>query len=154
MYNKSISSPFRENNFEPELMGVIHTDYDLFGLKGRFINIGLVHQSNGRQDPLSRSWNRIYAQFGFERGGFGLMVRPWYRIREDWTADNNPDITTYMGYGDVVATYAWGGHMVSLVLRSNVNFWNLHGAVQATGVFLSTMNSKGTCRCLPGMAKA
>jgi len=154
MYNKSISSPFRENNFEPELMGVIHTDYDLFGLKGRFINIGLVHQSNGRQDPLSRSWNRIYAQFGFERGGFGLMVRPWYRIREDWTADNNPDITTYMGYGDVVATYAWGGHMVSLVLRSNVNFWNLHGAVQADWSFPLYHELKGYVQVFTGYGES
>ena len=85
MYNKSKSAPFRDSNYEPEIMGVIHTDYDLFGLKGRFINIGLV-----RQDPLSRSWNRIYAQFGFERGAFGLTIRPWYCIREDWTSDNNP----------------------------------------------------------------
>ena len=37
MYNKSKSAPFRESNYEPEIMGVIHTDYDLFGLKGRFI---------------------------------------------------------------------------------------------------------------------
>ena len=130
MYNKSISAPFRENNYEPELMSVIHTDYNLFGLTGRFINLGLVHQSNGRGDPLSRSWNRVYAQFGFERDGFGLLVRPWYRIREDWTEDNNPDITNFLGYGDLVATYQWRRHMFSLLLRSNVNFWNFHGAAQ------------------------
>jgi phospholipase A1 len=130
MYSKSISAPFRETNYEPELMGVIHTDYKLFGLTGRFINVGLVHQSNGRRDPLSRSWNRLYAQFGFERDGFGLMIRPWYRIREDWTADNNPDITDFLGHGDLVATYQWRHHMFSLLLRSNVNFWNFHGAAQ------------------------
>ena len=130
MYSKSISAPFRENNYEPELMSVIHTDYNLFGLRGRFINLGLVHQSNGRADPLSRSWNRVYAQFGFERDGFGLLVRPWYRIREDWTEDNNPDITNFLGYGDLVATYQWHRHMFSLLLRSNVNFWNFHGAAQ------------------------
>ena len=154
MYTKSISSPFRENNFEPELMGVIHTDYDFFGLKGRFINIGLVHQSNGRQEPLSRSWNRLYAQFGFERGGFGLMVRPWYRIREDWTVDDNPDMTTYMGYGDLVATYAWGGHMVSLFLRSNVNFWNLHGAVQADWSFPLYHQLKGYVQVFSGYGES
>lgn len=136
MYNKNISSPFRENNFEPELMGVFHTDYDLFGLRGRFINIGLVHQSNGRQEPLSRSWNRIYAQFGFERGGFDLMVRAWYRIKEDWTADDNPNITTYLGHGDIVATYERSGHMLSLLLRSNLDFSsNFHGALRADWSF-------------------
>lgn len=130
MYSKSISAPFRETNYEPELMAVVHTDYKLFGLTGRFINVGLVHQSNGRRDPLSRSWNRLYAQFGFERENFGLMIRPWYRIREDWTADNNPDITDFIGRGDLVATYQWRHHMFSLLLRSNVNFWNFHGAAQ------------------------
>ena len=95
------------------------------------INIGLVHRSNGRQEPLSRSWNRIYAQFGFECGGFGFIVRPWYRIQEDWTVDNNPDITTYLGHGEIVATYERSGHMLSLPLHSNANLWNVHGAMQA-----------------------
>jgi phospholipase A1 len=154
MYNKSKSAPFRESNYEPEVMGVIHTDYDLFGLKGRFINLGFNHQSNGRQDPLSRSWNRIYAQFGFERGGFGLMIRPWYRIREDWTNDNNPDITTYMGIGDIVATYAMGSHKFSLLLRSNLNFWNLHGALQADWSFPLYRQLKGYLQVFTGYGES
>ena len=154
MYNKSKSAPFRESNYEPEIMGVIHTDYDLFGLKGRFINIGLVHQSNGRQDPLSRSWNRIYAQFGFERGGFGLTIRPWYRIREDWTNDNNPDITTFVGRGDIVATYQKGGHNLSLLLRSNVDFWNLRGAVQLDWSFPLYRELKGYVQVFSGYGES
>jgi phospholipase A1 len=154
MYNKSNSAPFRENNYEPELMGVIHTDYDLLGLKGRFINIGLVHQSNGRADPLSRSWNRVYAQFGFERGGFGLTIRPWYRIREDWTDDNNPDITDYIGRGDLVATYRAGGHNFSLMLRSNVNFWNFRGAAQLDWSFPLYRQLKGYLQVFTGYGES
>jgi phospholipase A1 len=154
MYNKSNSAPFRENNYEPEIMGVIHTDYDLLGLKGRFINIGLVHQSNGRADPLSRSWNRIYAQFGFERGGFGLTIRPWYRIREDWTDDNNPDITDYVGRGDLVATYQAGGHNFSLLLRSNVNFWNFRGAAQLDWSFPLYRQLKGYLQVFTGYGES
>jgi len=154
MYNKSKSAPFRETNYAPELMGVFRTNYDLFGLKGRFINLGLIHESNGRQDPLSRSWNRIYAQFGFERGGFGLMVRPWYRIREDWTEDNNPDITNYMGVGDIVATYAIGGHFFSLVLRSNLNFSDFHGAAQADWSFPLFHQLKGYVQVFTGYGES
>ena len=154
MYNKSKSAPFRENNYEPELMGVIHTDYTLVGLKGRFINLGLVHQSNGRTDPLSRSWNRLYAQFGFERGAFGLTIRPWYRIREDWTNDNNPDITDYIGRGDIVATYAIGGHNVSLLLRSNVNFWNFRGATQLDWSFPLYNQLKGYVQLFTGYGES
>lgn len=154
MYDKSISAPFRETNYEPEIISTIHTNYDLFGLKGRFINLGFVHQSNGREDPLSRSWNRIYAQFGFERGGFALLVRPWYRIREDWSEDNNPDITTFLGHGDLVATYQAGGHMFSLLLRSNVNFWNLHGAAQLDWSFPLYGPLKGYAQLFTGYGES
>jgi phospholipase A1/A2 len=63
-------------------------------------------------------------------GAFGLTIRPWYRIREDWTDDNNPDITNFVGRGDIVATYQKGGHNFSLLLRTNMDFWNFHGALQ------------------------
>ncbi len=130
IYNRSQSSPFRETNYEPEVMLVFRTDYDFLGFKGRFVNLGLVHQSNGRAEPLSRSWNRVYAQFGFERDGFSILLRPWVRIRESADKDDNPDITQYLGYGDLLAVYQRNGHTWSLLMRSNVNFWNYHGAAQ------------------------
>ena len=87
-------------------------------------------------------------------GGFGIMVRPWYRIQEDWTDDNNPDITTYMGHGDIVAIYERSGHMVSLLLRSNLNFWNLYGAMQADRSFPLYRQLKGYVQVFTGYGES
>ena len=134
-YNSGVSAPFRETNYEPEAMLVFRTDYDIAGLKGRFINLGFVHQSNGRSVALSRSWNRIYAQFGFERGDFSLLIRPWYRIPESAANDNNPDIKNYMGSGDLVASYSKGGNAYSILLRNNLKSTANRGALQANWSF-------------------
>ncbi|MDP2787910.1 MAG: phospholipase A [Pseudomonadota bacterium] len=135
MYNSSISAAFRESNYEPEAMLVFRTNYDLAGLTGRFINLGLVHQSNGRPEALSRSWNRVYAQFGFERGNFALLIRPWYRIPENAAEDDNPDIEDYLGHGDLLATYKDGGSSYSLMLRNNLKSSSNRGAIQASWSF-------------------
>lgn len=117
-YNDSISSPFRETNYEPEAILTYRTDYEIAGFRGRFINLGMVHQSNGRSEGLSRSWNRAYAQFGFERGNLALLVRPWYRIPEP-NVDDNPGIEDYLGHGDLQAVYRKGRNAYSLLLRNN-----------------------------------
>ena len=119
VYNSGISRPFRETDYQPEVFVLFPTDYDLLGMKGRFVSLGLVHQSNGRADPLSRSWNRVYAQFGFERGNFSLLARPWLRLRESPEDDDNPDLVRYMGYGDLLAVYKLGGSEFSLLARYN-----------------------------------
>ena len=78
----TISAPFRETNYEPEAHVAFLTSYPLLGLKLRSVNAGLVHQSNGRAEPLSRSWNRVFADFQLVRGDFALSFKPWVRIKE------------------------------------------------------------------------
>jgi phospholipase A1/A2 len=129
-YNFEDSSPFRETNYEPELLLNLRTDYSLLGLRGRFISVGFNHQSNGQSEPLSRSWNRIVANAGFERGNFSLLLRGWYRIPEAVADDDNPDIEDYLGYGEVWAYYFWKGNRFGIMLRNNLDFKNNRGAVQ------------------------
>jgi phospholipase A1 len=131
VYNSDISRPFRETDYQPEVFLSLPVRYDMLGLTGRFVNLGLVHQSNGRADPLSRSWNRAYAQFGFERGDFALLVRPWYRLKEDRSDDDNTNIEHYMGYGDVTGIYKWGRQEFSLLGR----YSGSKGAAEATWSF-------------------
>lgn len=117
--NQEASSPFRETDYQPELMAVIPVDFHLLGLRARFLNVGFAHQSNGQTSTLSRSWNRVYAQIGLEREGFTLLARVWKRINENRREDDNPDITDYMGRGDVMASYRWQGHEFSALARYN-----------------------------------
>jgi phospholipase A1 len=133
VYNAEISRPFRETNYEPELMLAWHPDKSWGGWRWRLFNVGLVHQSNGRADPLSRSWNRVYAQFGVERGDFMVLVRPWYRIRENAADDNNPDITNYLGRGDLTLAWRTGNHVLSSTARLNLSSGN--GSIQGTWGF-------------------
>ena len=62
-FNVGNSSPFRETNYEPELIGTFGTGNS----QGwELLNLGFSHQSNGRNNPDSRSWNRLYLQAGWE----------------------------------------------------------------------------------------
>lgn len=130
LYNTADSSPFRETNYEPELLLNFRTDYDLLGLKGRFINIGFNHQSNGRSEPLSRSWNRVVANFGFEKDNFIFILNTWYRIPEDDEDDDNPNIEDFLGYGQINLFYLWRTHRLGLFLRNNLDFSDNKGALQ------------------------
>jgi phospholipase A1/A2 len=146
LYNGDLSRPFRETNYEPELFATIPMKWDFLGLKARMLNVGLVHQSNGRSNPLSRSWNRVYAQLGFERGSFSLLVRPWVRLHEE-SDDNNPDIISYANRGEIVAAWQRGERTLALTLRNSFSgswrnyaqldysfpvFGNLSGYLQVT----------------------
>ena len=129
-YNTEDSSPFRETNYEPEMLLNFRTNYDLLGFKGRFINVGLNHQSNGRSEPLSRSWNRVVANFGFERSDLVLLLKTWWRIPESDEDDDNPHMEDYLGYGELWGYYFWRGHRFGIMWRNNLDFGDNRGAVQ------------------------
>jgi phospholipase A1 len=130
VYNKTFSSPFRESNYEPELLLNFRTDYNLLGLRGRIINIGINHQSNGRGQLLSRSWNRIVANIGFERNNFNLLLKAWYRLPESRHEDDNHEILKYMGYGELWGTYFWKNHRFGVMVRNNLRMNDNKGAIQ------------------------
>ena len=130
-YNSEESRPFRETNYEPEAMLVFRNNYGILGWRGRMTGIALTHQSNGRSDPLSRSWNRVILNVGLDREHWAIMLRPWFRIKEDAKDDNNPDMEDYMGRGDATLVYNRNGHEVSLMARHSLRTGDRsHGALQ------------------------
>ena len=130
LYNENISAPFRETNYEPELLLDIQQNRKVFGLTLSHIVLAYNHQSNGRSEPLSRSWNRIYANFVFEKNNFIMYLKPWYRRPEDEEDDNNPDIEKYLGYGDYGATYKRKDQVYSILLRNNLRTENNLTSIQ------------------------
>ncbi len=103
--NSEESSPFRETNYEPQLFLGFATDYRFAGWTLRDVEMGYNHDSNGRSDPTSRSWNRLYTRLMAENGNWLVEVKPWYVVGN---TDDNPDITKYMGYYQLKIGYHLG----------------------------------------------
>ena len=115
-YNRDISSPFRETVHEPEAFLMVPNDWEIFGWKNSILQIGAVHQSNGQGGYLSRSWNRVYANFIFEKNNILLGFKPWHRIHE--SNDDNPDISDYFGHYELSGLYKKGKNTFSLMARN------------------------------------
>jgi phospholipase A1 len=125
-YNDEFSSPFRDTVYEPEVGLNWQPDLRFKDWSLRSARLALNHQSNGRTEPLSRSWNRLIGQLELERGDLALGLRLWHRFQEDAETDDNPDITDYMGRAEFFAGYDLGPHHLALMLRNPLD----HGSVQ------------------------
>ncbi len=135
VYNSEQSAPFRETNHEPEIWVQFHPGWELFGFRNTWNSFGVVHQSNGRGGILSRSWNRVYAWLTVERGNFAMSFKPWYRIPESDSDDDNPDITDYLGHYELSATYKWRDNVFSAMSRNNLESGFEKGAVELSWSF-------------------
>jgi phospholipase A1 len=155
VYNTRLSRPFRETDYEPEAMLMFDTHYRVLGWDGRLLGIGVDHQSNGRSNPLSRSWNRIVANVGFERDGWTVMVRPWWRIPEAASDDNNPDISDYMGRGEVSIVHEWHGQEFGMLLRHSMRGGSRsHGAARFSWSFPMAGNLRGYAEVFKGYGES
>lgn len=92
------SRPFRENNYNPEVFYQI-------GKKKYILHLGYEHESNGEDDPKSRSIDRIFARMNIIGQRFKLVAKIWYPFNEE---EYNPDLderkekfTDFYGFGDL-----------------------------------------------------
>lgn len=134
VHSENISKPFRETNYQPEIFYLTPLEWRPFGANTGLI-IGLEHQSNGRGLELSRSWNRVYTQFLFEKDNFAFSIRPWMRLKEDEKrflldseGDDNPDIEDYLGHFELSLAYKW--YNVEFNFKGRQNFSTHYGAAE------------------------
>jgi phospholipase A1 len=153
VYNKENSRPFRETNYEPEVILNFATNYNLFGFKGSLLGINMTHQSNGRTLPASRSWNRIIFQIGFEKENWNIMIRPWIKLPD---ADfENADISDYTGRADLSVTYNWQKHQFSMIGRHSLRLGeNNRGSLQFDWAIPISGNLKGHLQVFHGYGES
>ncbi len=115
VFNTDISSPFRATDYNPEVRATFLTDVELPGITLRNLAIGLRHDSNGQAGTLSRSWNRVFADFQFASGGFVVSIRPWVAV---FDRGDNPDIEDYYGNFEVRTTWETRNQVFSATFRN------------------------------------
>jgi len=151
------SSPFRESNYKPEVF--VQFPYkNSETLKG--FKVSIIHESNGRNNENSRSWNRLYLESYLQYTNLFVIPRVWYRIPEKSEDDDNPDIYNYYGYGDLTLLYPYGKHTFEVMLRDNFKFnRDNKGVVEVNWTFplpelFSTPNSYGFLQAFTGYGES
>lgn len=140
IYADEISRPFRETNYQPEFIYLTPINFHPFHGNSA-LAVGLVHQSNGHSQLLSRSWNRFYLSYIYEKRNFALSLKPWYRLPEnekssptDGTGDDNPDIIDYMGHFELSMAYKFSDN-IELTVKGRNNFATNKGFIEIGTTF-------------------
>lgn len=128
IYNTELSRPFRELNYEPEVILNFPLKFKLLGFDFRMASIGFDHQSNGRDLPRSRSWNRIMFNIAIERKNLQINLKPWIRLKDE--IDENPLITNYIGRAEGIAVYKLNKHSFYVIATNSLSFNDNHGSLQ------------------------
>ena len=141
-YNEDVSAPFRETNYEPEIILVTPVPWKILGGDASLFALGFSHQSNGRSQLFSRSWNRIFGAVIWERKRFVFNFKTWWRIPEgekddplDAKGDDNPDIEDFLGNFELTTAYNKNDQEVSVMIRNNLDFDDNRGALKIDWTF-------------------
>jgi len=114
------SAFFRESNYQPEFFVKIptYTFLDNTSLKG--FKISAIHESNGRGGEYERSWNRLSFSTFMQYKNVISELEVWKRLPDN--IDYNPDITDYLGYGELKLLIPYNLNLFKLRFRANNNF--------------------------------
>lgn len=150
----SRSAFFRETNYEPEIFLANNTDWHLSNnWQIKFLNLGMVHQSNGRGGNWERSWNRIYGEVIIANENWMLNLKPWYVIRDASYRRQNGDMANYLGYDQIVLSYKYHNQTFALE-KTNIEKGFSRGAIQATWSFPITAKIKGYIQYFDGYGQS
>jgi len=72
----------------------------------------------------------MYASFVFEKNNLALSFKPWIWLSKDKSTSDNPDITDYMGHGEFRVAWQRNDHVVTMMLRNQLESGFDKGAVE------------------------
>ena len=149
IYNTERSRPFRELNYQPEIIANFPVKFPILGFETKMIGAAIIHESNGQSDPISRSWNRIAFHAAFEKGNWQVMLKPWIRIGSK--IDDNENISDYIGRGEADITYDWGRQRFRAIARHSLNLGDKsRGSLQLNWSFPIFENFNGHFQLFDG----
>ena len=138
------SAPFRETNYKPEAFVTIPLFHkaDIIGLKA--FSLGYKHSSNGQPDSngtrvrpdgprvgsRSRSWNRAYARGYFQWGNVFSEITTWYRFKEKFEDNDNPDLQDYYGQGSIELGYIHKKLLARITMRPSFTMGHLSAELE------------------------
>jgi phospholipase A1 len=150
VYNKS--TYMRENDYQPEFFLQTPVKWHLSkDWHVNFMNVGVIHDSNGFGTDLQRSWNRLYVEAITSTDHWMFSVRPWVVISKN---GNNPDIAQYLGYARFLLAYKCHQQVVSLEAHSIFEQSARHATGQLTWSFPITPYIKGYVQGFTGYGQS
>lgn len=118
-YDDENSRPIRESNYNPEVFFRI-------GSRALFSDLGYEHESNGQEDPESRSWDRIYLKINFISKFFKFSVKTWHIFDEDAHGpeylERDKSIDHYYGKWEL----EWAALIDGTIFKSLVRYNDIH----------------------------
>lgn len=146
---------FRETDYEPELFLANEINLHLFGtFLINFLNVGLVHQSNGFGDSLERSWNRLYLEAISSTENCMLSIKPWIVFKDQAFSTHNPNIASYLGYGEVLFAFKFFDQVLSLRTHNFIEGGGRHATAELSWSFPLTSYLDGYLQIFSGYGQS
>jgi outer membrane phospholipase A len=121
---ESDSAPFEDTSYKPELFyQTTNISFRPAWMEGFFMQMGIEHESNGRDGDFSRSTNYAYIKPEFiffnNSSQLGMMISPQFLVYFNNSDNSNPDLAEYRGYFELETSI---GKAHSLALRTYLRF--------------------------------